>query len=515
MSDRRRPPRNRRLQGVGRVWDDSYHRLFEESLDAIIVGTIAGQLLDINNAAIRLLGYESKEEMLALDISTELYWDPEERRRIQLELAVKRVLPQTEVGLRTRSGKRLSAIESAAAIFDDRGELVGSRSIFRDITDLRQLEERLRRSLKTEALGRLVEGVAHDFNNLLTAINGYSELILLQTPEDNPARSAVSEIREAGRRATGLTRRLLTLSRHQAVLPRRLDLNRVTGDMGRFLGRVLGEDIRLTLKTEPSLPDVLADQGDVEQIILNLAIYVREAMVKGGDLTIETASAVRESVEPNPAVSLTLSHPVVEGLRETQRLNSETSLVEKDRGHGSQSDLVIVHRLVRTCGGSLEVETTPSSVRFLRLFFPLAETAPLTSSSDTSRADKMPKGNETVMLVEDEAAVRELVQRILERLGYRVLPAKSAEAALNICADLVRRPDLLLTDVVMPETSGPDLAEDLQSRYPDLRVLFMSGYTDSLSGVRSLNERRTAFLPKPFSPETLAQKVREVLDASP
>ncbi len=241
--------------------EEKYRRLFEESRDAICIGTLDGRLLDINPAGVKLFGYDSKAEMLELDIGRDLYWNPEDRKRAQVEFVAQGYVEDMELELKTKTGRRIRVIESATAFNDEDGNIAGFRGILRDVTEQRKLEEQLRQSQKMEAVGRLAGGVAHDFNNLLTAINGYSELALARMSADDPQRQAIEEIRKAGKRATDLTRRLLTLSRHQVVAPRKLALNRVILDMEKLLERVIGEDISAAHRARPGPAAALRRPG--------------------------------------------------------------------------------------------------------------------------------------------------------------------------------------------------------------------------------------------------------------
>ena len=493
---------------------DQYRQLFEDSRDAIYIGTTDGRLLDINPAGVRLFAYDSREEMLSLDIGTDLYWNPDDRKQAHAVFMAQGFIEDLEIELKTRAGKRLRVRETASAIFDEHGEISGFRGILRDVTEQRLLEEQLRQSQKMEAVGRLAEGVAHDFNNLLTAINGYSELILVQMSEGDSLRTGVSEIRKAGKRAAELTRRLLTLSRHQPVSPRKLDLNRLVADMEKLLRRVLGEDIVLEAKLDPELRSIYADQGQVEQVVLNLAINARDAMVDGGRLTLETTANAGLPGLPGEFVQLNI-RDTGEGMLEDVREHVfEPFFTTKGQGHNTGLGLSIVYSVMQQIGGHIEVESSRDKGSLFRAFFPPAETPSSSENpADQIASASLPRGSETILLVEDEATVRDLVERILNLQGYRVLAAQGADEAQMVCEAFEGRLDLLLTDVVMPKTSGPILAENLQRRFHDLKVLFMSGYTDSHSGVRLLNQKRAAFLPKPFSPEVLAHKVRDVLDS--
>ncbi|MEM9554885.1 MAG: PAS domain S-box protein [Acidobacteriota bacterium] len=502
--------------------EQRYRELFESSRDAICIGTLEGRLVDVNPAAVELFGYDSKEEMLELDIARDLYWNSEDRKRAEAVFLAQGFVDGYEHELRTKQGRRIRVQETATAIRDTEGEVIGFRGVLRDTTEQIRLQEQLRQSQKMEAVGRLAGGVAHDFNNLLTAINGYAELALARMSDDDAQRQAVEEIRKAGKRATDLTRRLLTLSRHQTVSPRRIDLNQCVYDMEKLLQRVIGEDIRLDTRLGSDLPRIIADQGQIEQIILNLAVNARDAMPDGGSLELETRR-VRMPAEAGDLPRLPVAGEYVllrvadtgSGMEQKVREHAfEPFFTTKGKGHNTGLGLAIVYGIVKQAGGYIEVESSEGEGTTFLLFFPLQSQATASLPDLQLSADQpLPRGSETVLLVEDETSVRALVRQILELQGYDVLAARNAQAAEAICDERDSPPDLLLTDVVMPGRSGLALAEDLKQRFADLRILFMSGYTDSHNGVKLLTQQQAAFLAKPFSPEVLARKVRDVLDA--
>lgn len=497
-------PRSRDAQAYH---EDEYRRLFDSSLHAIFVSNGDDHLIDINPVGVRLFGFESKQDMLSLDVASTLCWNPGDRKRTLAKLLSGETADASESVFKTRSGERIRVRETISAIYGDDGRLASAQSILSDETELRRLEKQLLLAQKAGAVGRLVEGVSHDFNNLLTAINGYSELILVQIADDDPLRAGVLEIRQAGQRAADLTRRLLTLSRQQIASPRVTGLNRVVRDLEKLLARVIGESIEIEISLEPDLPTLLADVSQLEQIVLNLAINAQDSIDGSGRVTLGT-SLVRRPGPLRGYVELSVNDS---GLPMSTELR--TTLTEPLRAGHSKLGLAVVNRIVRDNGGQVAVESEPGQGNTVRLFFPPAkETVDSFDLVPESTPRGLPRGTETVLLVEDEATVRDLVQRVLESQGYRVLPARSADEALAACERLTDPLDLLLTDIVMPQTPGPVLAEHLQELYPDLKVLFISGYSDSHEGIRLLGERRAAFLAKPFSPGTLAYKVRDFLD---
>ena len=387
----------------------------------------------------------------------------------------------------------------------------------RDVTETRKEREMLRQAQKMEAVGRLANGVAHDFNNLLTAINGYSELLLARLTVDDPQRRPLEEIRKAGRRAADITRRLLILSRHQNVSPRRLDLNQVTGDMEKLLKRVLGEDVALRTHPDVGLRPICADLSQVEQIILNLVINARDAMPGGGDLILEThsarlpESALASGLKPGEYAQLVVSD-TGEGMPEEVLEHAfEPFFTTKDGRHNAGLGLAIVYGIVKQARGHVDVTSETGTGTSVRVYLPyLSEAEAEVRAADREAA--VPAGHELVLLVEDEEPVRELVRQILELQGYRVEEAPEAKSALEVCDRLDVGPDVLLSDVVMPGASGVELAEILRRRYPSMRILFMSGYTDSHAEIRRLARQGASFLPKPFSPSELTRRLRELIE---
>lgn len=503
--------------------EEKYRSLFESSRDAIYIATVGGRLLDVNPAAVALFGYGSKEEMLSLDIARDLYVDPTERERAESVFDNQGYVDDLELELKTRDGRRIRVLETASATFDERGELSGYRGILRDVTEQRKLEARWRQSQKMEAVGRLAGGIAHDFNNLLTAINGYTDLLLARLEPSSPLREIAEEVRQAGRRAADLTRRLLHISRQRPAALGPIDLNRIVTDMEKLLRRVIGEDIQLITRLEPGVRPILADGGQIEQVILNLAVNARDAMPEGGQLTLETASftvpggleaARPAAIAPGVYVLFSVGDTGMGIPRNVREHLFEPFFTTKEGGDNTGLGLAMVYSFVERCGGAIEVDSAVGTGTTFYLYLPVAE-GPL-RVRPVSRPERLelPRGEETVLLVEDEDSVRALVRDILERQGYQVLSAACAEEALDVYGRCPQPPDMLLTDVVMPDRSGPALASELAERNPTLKVLFMSGYADGVKGFERLPRVDACFLQKPFSPESLALKVRQILDAA-
>jgi two-component system cell cycle sensor histidine kinase/response regulator CckA len=379
---------------------------------------------------------------------------------------------------------------------------------------------RAQQAQKLEALGRLAGGVAHDFNNLLTVISGCSDLLLRGVCREGPARSLVEEIKKAGERAADLTRQLLAFSRKQVLAPVVLNLNSLVSDTEKMLRRLLGEDIDLATTLDPALQPVKADPGQVQQILLNLAVNARDAMPQGGKLTIETANAyldaayTRENlgVQPGPYVLLAVSDNGCGMDRVTMARIFEPFFTTKEPGKGTGLGLATVHGIIKQSGGHVAVYSERGHGTTFKVYLPPAEEAGSAPAPQPSSLEA-PRGKETVLLVEDEESVRLLTHRVLQRQGYTVLVACCGEEALTISQQYQQPIHLLVTDVVMPKMSGPQLASQLKRLRPGIKVLCLSGYTDSAMVRHGMLQSDRHFLPKPFSPTDLARKVRELLDA--
>jgi signal transduction histidine kinase len=385
---------------------------------------------------------------------------------------------------------------------------------------LRKSEEQLRHAQKLDAIGRLAGGVAHDFNNIITAILGYCELMRQDFARDDPRRGDLDEINAAAERAATLTRQLLAFSRRQVLELQPLHLNDVVAEMDKMLRRLIGEDVDLVIRPDASLGWVRADAGQIEQVIMNLVVNARDAMPGGGALTIETANVTLgehagtdPEVVPGPHVMLAVSDTGTGMDAETRARLFEPFFTTKAPGRGTGLGLATVYGIVRQSGGSLYVYSEPGRGTSFKIYLP--EIAP--PSSRRTRAAQQPArlhGDETVLLVEDEASVRDLARKVLEGHGYTVLEADRGAAALLLSDAHATAIDVLVTDVVMPEMSGRELAQHLAARRPKTRVLFMSGFTDDAVVRHGVLEADVAYLQKPFTPEGLLKRVRAVLDGN-
>jgi PAS domain S-box-containing protein len=383
---------------------------------------------------------------------------------------------------------------------------------------LEKTEEQLRHAQKMDAVGRLAGGLAHDFNNLLSVIVCYADLMLADLAEDDAKRADLTEVRRAGMRAAELTKQLLAFSRRQILAPRVVDLNETIAQMERMLGRVLGEDVELKVVFGERLGTVKVDPSQIEQVIVNLALNARDAMPDGGRLTIETANvdldatyaATHAGVPLGPHVMLAVTDTGVGMDKATQERIFEPFFTTKDRGRGTGLGLSTVYGIVQQSGGSIWVYSELSRGTTFKVYLPRSDEAAAAAPAPAPIANM--RGTETILLVEDDAQVRALVRTILARHGYQVIEADGAEEALRFSERYSGPIHLLVTDVVMPKTSGRQLAERLAPFRSCMKILYMSGYTDNTVVHHGVLEPGIAFLEKPITPEALTRKVREVLD---
>jgi PAS domain S-box-containing protein len=401
---------------------------------------------------------------------------------------------------------------------DEDGKPERAVGVSLDVTEQRTMQEQYHHAQKMEAVGRLAGGVAHDFNNLLTGILGYCQLLLSDLDPKDPRRADIQEIHSAGESAARLTRQLLVFSRKQIIEPTLLDLNALIGNMQGLLGRLIGEDVKVVLTLRRDLASVKADHGQLEQIVLNLAVNARDAMPNGGTLTIETANVELDEshastqfpVKPGRYVALTVSDTGTGMSHVVQARLFEPFFTTKELGKGTGLGLATVHGIVMRGGGSIAVRSELGKGTSLTVYLPQATVSD--AAAEASVATVRPKSTgESVLVVEDADGLRALAKRMLERQGYTVLLAANAREARVV---FERNPsiDVILTDVIMPGGSGPELTKRLVALRPDLKVIYMSGYTDAAISRHGVLDPGIAFLHKPFTAETLGRKLREVLD---
>jgi PAS domain S-box-containing protein len=487
----------------------------EASMDGMALLNQGGEYLYLNRAHAHVYGYDDPRELIGKTWRV-LYRDDEIRR---IEQEVVPLLLKNGQWRGEAIGKRRDGSTFPQEISLTMIEGGGVICVVRDITAGKELEERLRQAQKMEAVGRLAGGVAHDFNNLLMVVLGYSKLLLERLDPGDPLHRHVEEIRTAGERGSSLTRQLLTFSRKQVTQPTVLDLNTVVTSMNAMLQRLIGEDIELVTKPGQAIGRVCADPGQLEQVLMNLVVNARDAMPQGGRLTIETRAVeldeayAREhgAIRPGPYVALVVRDTGCGMDAETQAHLFEPFFTTKGLGKGTGLGLATVYGIIVQSGGTIEVKSQPGLGTTLIVYLPLvaADTPPI---ADAGGAGRPPTGSETIMVVEDEAPVRRLIRDLLQRNGYTVLEASQGGEAIRLCKEYAGQIHLLLTDVVMPEMSGRELADQLSVGRPSIKVMLMSGYTDDVIVRRGVHEEGVPFLQKPFDPAVLVRAVREALD---
>ena len=503
-----------------RVVEASYETLVEHAPVGIYRSNLNGRFLSVNTALVRILGYESAADVLRLDMARDVYADSAERQRlVERDSYTDREYDEVEATWKGKDGRLLTVQLSVRAVRNAARQVEYYETFVRDVTEQRRLQHQLLQSQKMEAVGRLAGGIAHDFNNLLTVITSYSGLLLEDLGKDDPKRDDVQQVLKAADGAASLTRQLLAFSRQQVLAPRVVNLNAVVEGLQKILRRVIGEDVELAAALASDLGAVKADVGQLEQVLMNLTVNARDAMPTGGKLTIETANVEhepeyaleREAAAVSRFVMLAVTDTGVGMDEATKAKIFEPFFTTKEAGKGTGLGLATVYGIVKQSGGFIWVYSEPGNGTSFKIYLPRID-APV-EGVKTAGSVSVPRGTETVLLVEDAAAVRAVAKQVLERQGYTVLEAPDGDVALHV-AHKHRGPiHLLLTDVVMPVLSGRRLAEQLALVRPDMKVLYASGYTDDSVVRHGILEAGTAYLQKPFTPDSLARKVREVLDA--
>jgi PAS domain S-box-containing protein len=505
--------RHRQDRESSRNFELHRNALFEHAVHGMYRFNRNGRLIRANAALAKMLGYASAAEVVALDFAREVFLDPGEFPRLTAAVPAD-TWTVHETRWKRQDGKLL-AVRLSVTTFPHPNTY---ETVVEDVTPWRALEEQVRHGQKMEAVGRLAGGVAHDFNNLLTVIGGYSDMMAQRIAPTDSLHVPLEEIRKATERAVALARQLLAFSRRQVLSPRVLDLNAVVGNMENLLRRLLGEDIEISAVLSPALGRVRADSGQIEQVVMNLAINARDAMPNGGKLLIESASVVLDE-------TYALQHPDLVAGRYVMLAVTDTGCgISKEvrsrifepffttKSSGTGLGLSMVYGIVKQSGGHVWVSSEVGRGTTFKIYLPEVEGKTETVGAPLHHT-ALPRGSETILIVEDEEGVRTLLHTFLEQLGYTVLCTCNGAEALIVCERHRGPIHLLLTDMVLPQVTGPELATRLLNLRPEIRVLYISGYTQDTISQQKGVEPGAAFLQKPFSAKTLAEKIRHLLDA--
>ncbi|NLH47759.1 MAG: PAS domain S-box protein [Myxococcales bacterium] len=508
----------KRSEAALRASEERYRQIVETSNEGIWSLNANLETVYVNQKMAAMLGYPASE-IIGKSPTCFLFAEDVEAHLEKLRERTKGVDQLYEQRYRRQDGSELWVTISASSLVDETGKFLGSFAMFTDITDRMRLQGQLMHAQKMESIGRLAGGVAHDFNNLLTGIMGNLELAMMDLNPSDPLYETLGDVNKAAESAANLTRQLLAFSRKQIVEPKVLNLNDVLTRMKKMLIRLIGEDIVLHTVLAADLWPVKIDPGQVEQIIVNLAVNARDAMPAGGKLLLETATIVLDEeycrlhpeAQAGDYVMLAISDNGCGMSEQVKRHLFEPFFTTKEKGKGTGLGLATIYGAVKQAGGSIEVYSELNQGTTVKVYLPrvigttetVSETIPLTN---------LPTGQEQLLLVEDEAIVRDLAVRVLSRLGYRLLHCANAEQALNAAKEFPDKISLLITDVIMPGMNGKMLAMELLKTRPEIRVLFTSGYTENVIVHHGVLDEGIHFIGKPYTPQTLARKVREVLD---
>jgi PAS domain S-box-containing protein len=503
-----------------RLSEVSFRSVIENAPYGIYRAQASGKFLLVNPALQKMLGYESQAELLQMNLTSDVYVDPLEHQRVNDLFTNQKDFTDVQVDWKRKDGTPIKArctgwfvksVLDGAAYFEVFAE---------DVTEKWLLERQLRMAQKMEAVGRLSGGIAHDFNNLLGVIIGYSQVLKRTLPPGTAFLEHAEEIEKAGQRAASLTRQLLAFSRQQVLAPAVLNLNSLISEMEKMLPRLIGEDIEIVIALDPAIGSVKADQGQLEQVVMNLAVNARDAMPHGGKVVITTTNVSLDDAWTRLHPGSKVGDFVMLSVADTGTgIDSETLahifepfFTTKERGKGTGLGLATVYGVVKQSGGYVWVESALGKGAAFQIYLPRIE-EPVSVVEPIAPVVEAFRGAETIFLVEDADALRKLTHMLLEQHGYRVLVAANGAAALQLIEQNPERIDLLLTDVIMPGLNGRALAERLDTLQPGLKVLYMSGYTDDAIVDHGVLASGTHLLHKPFSEENLIRKVREVLDA--
>jgi PAS domain S-box-containing protein len=505
--------------------EEQYHNLFEKSSDVVFISTPEGRFIDINPAGVKLFGFSSKKEILKINIAEDLYAEPDEREKFRTIIDREGYIKEFEVKLKTKEGNEIIAIETATVLRDDNGNVVAYQGIIRDITKKRKLENQVFQSQKMDSIGMLAGGIAHDFNNILTALRGYTDLALMKISREAPDENEIKGISRGIERAEDLTRQLLAFGRKQIIEPRVININQIILNLEKMLVRLIGEDINLKTILAEDVGQVKADPGQIEQILVNLIINARDAINQKDSHTTDKKITI-ETKQVYLDFGYVVNHPEV-------MVGDYLMIAVSDTGCGMNDDLIAkiyepfystkapgkgtglglstVYGIVKQNQGNIYVYSEINKGSTFKIYWPMTEQE-LVSDFSEDWDEHLVEGVETILFVEDDDEVRTFMCQALESLKYKIIEASNGVEALEIVKQNNIKLDLLITDVIMPEMGGKELAEEIVKFVPGIKILFTSGYTDNHIVRSGRLDEGINFLLKPFSIKDISKKIRIILE---
>ena len=504
--------------------EEKFRRIFEDSRDVIFISSEDGHFLDINPAGLRLFGYSSLNEIKKIDISKDLIKNSADRKAYQKYIKDKGFVKDYELLLKKKDGSEITVLETSTAVYDAEKNINAYRGIMRDITERKRMESQLAQSQRMESIGTLAGGVAHDFNNLLTIINGVAEMALLNLDAGNPLHKDITSILMAGKRAENLTSQLLAFSRKQIYKLEILDINQVIYSIDKILCRLIDEDIEIKTVFGENLPDIKADNSQLEQIFVNLIVNARDALraVEKPDfqkkITIETGQIFfdKDYVSKHPDsregqyIFIAFSDNGIGMDEQTKEKVFEPFFTTKEKYKGTGLGLSMVYGIVKQNNGTVNVYSEPGVGTSFKIYWPVTEEAG--NVEESAITEDILYGNETILFVEDEEEVCRFASKSLASLGYNVSKAYNGRKALELIKNNSPKFDLIITDLIMPELNGKEFIDKVKESFSDVKVIYVSGYTDNHIVNNGLLEEGVNFIHKPYSIKTLAATVRRVLD---
>ena len=501
-----------------------YRRIFEESQDCIFVTTIEGKIVDMNPAGLKLFGFDSLDEIKKVDIAKNLFKEPSDRLKYIEKIKRDGFVRDFETILKKKDGQEINVLISATPIFDEKKRIKGFQGIIRDITDKKVIDDRLKQMQKMESIGVLAGGIAHDFNNILTVINGYAEILLRLMNENSPEYDKVKNILNAGKKAENLIKQLLAFSRKQIYSPEIVNINDVIKAFQKILNRVIEEDICIETFLKKDISFIKADISQLEQIIMNLIVNAKDALnqikdpyfkkkiiIETGEVTIdENYAKLHPESKPGEYIFFAVSDNGIGMDKETVNKIFEPFFTTKDKHKGTGLGLAVVYGIVKQNGGFISVYSELKKGTTIKIYWPAIKEEKNNELIEIE--DSLRYGNETILVVEDEKEVREVAVESLKSLGYKVFEAENGLKAVELLKKINEKIDVVITDIVMPELNGIELVKEAKKIFPDLKVIYTSGYTDNHIVHNGILEKDVFFLQKPFGLKELSDILKEILD---